>query len=135
MFAIHAQSSPTLWQSGTSSESLQWLAATDFSEQAQAKLGFWQGLSAEIVATNGVVVAGDFAGQLEAYGAVSGDVLWRHNTTQLYTTVNGREAKGGSLTPMDHCLLMIYYGSSRGWWCVHDRVSSTRVADPAGNNN
>jgi polyvinyl alcohol dehydrogenase (cytochrome) len=49
------------------------------------------------VAADGIVVAGDLAGQLEAYDALSGAVLWRYTTAQSFTTVNGREAKGGSI--------------------------------------
>jgi polyvinyl alcohol dehydrogenase (cytochrome) len=77
--------------------SVQWFAAKDSSEQAQAKLGFWPGLSAGIVAADGVVIAGDLAGQLEAYDALTGAVLWRYTTAQPFTTVNGLAAKGGSI--------------------------------------
>ena len=76
---------------------VQWFAAKDFSADALADLGFWPGLSAGIVAADGIVVAGDLAGQLEAYDAASGDILWRYKTARSFTTVNGNEANGGSI--------------------------------------
>ena len=94
---LTAAPTPGLYALSLDDGSVQWFAAKDFSEQAQAELGFWPGLSAGIVAADGVVVAGDLAGQLEAYDALSGAVLWRYATAQSFTTVNGREAKGGSI--------------------------------------
>jgi polyvinyl alcohol dehydrogenase (cytochrome) len=94
---LTAAPTPGLYALSLDDGSVQWFAAKDFSEEAQAELGFWPGLSAGIVAADGIVVAGDLAGQLEAYDALSGAVLWRYTTAQSFTTVNGREAKGGSI--------------------------------------
>lgn len=94
---LTAAPTPGLYALSLDDGSVQWFAAKDFSEQAQAKLGFWPGLSAGIVAADGVVIAGDLAGQLEAYDALTGAVLWRYTTAQPFTTVNGLEAKGGSI--------------------------------------
>ena len=93
---LAAAPTPGLFALSLDDGSVQWFAAKDFSEQAIARQGFWPGLSAGIVAADGVVVAGDLAGQLEAYDALSGAVLWRHNSP-TFTTVNGLEAKGGSI--------------------------------------
>ena len=54
-------------------------------------------LSAGIVAAKGVVVAGDLAGDIEAYDATDGDVLWRYKTATSFPTVNDVPAQGGSI--------------------------------------
>ena len=81
----------------TNNGEVAWFAAKDFSEQARADAGFWPGLSAAIVAARGVVVAGDLAGQIEAYDATNGEVLWRYKTAKSFATVNDVPAQGGSI--------------------------------------
>ena len=45
----------------------------------------------------GVVFAGARDGTLRAYSTVDGEVLWEYSTMQEYETVNGVQAKGGSI--------------------------------------
>ncbi|MDC1322080.1 PQQ-binding-like beta-propeller repeat protein [Pseudomonadales bacterium] len=59
--------------------------------------GFWPGLSAGIVAAQGLVVAGDLAGGIAAYSAQDGSVLWQFDTAKTFTTVNGVPATGASI--------------------------------------
>ena len=59
--------------------------------------GFWPGLSAGIVAAQGLVVAGDLAGGIAAYSAQDGSVLWQFDTAQTFITVNGVPATGASI--------------------------------------
>jgi polyvinyl alcohol dehydrogenase (cytochrome) len=59
--------------------------------------GFWPGLSAGIVAAQGLVVAGDLAGVIAAYSAQDGSVLWQFDTAKTFTTVNGVPATGASI--------------------------------------
>ena len=67
--------------------------------------------SAGIVATDGVIFAGDLAGQIEAYDAANGDNLWSFPTARSFATVNDLESKGGSIDshgplPVDDLLLV-----------------------------
>lgn len=94
---LSAEPTPGLYALSLDDGSVQWFAAKDFSAQAREALGFWPGLSAGIVAADGIVVSGDLAGQLEVYDAVSGKILWRYKTARSFITVNGREAEGGSI--------------------------------------
>lgn len=54
------------------------------------------GLSAAIIATNDVVVAGTMDGFLEVFSAETGALLWSHDAWRDYTAVNGVETKGGA---------------------------------------
>ncbi len=45
----------------------------------------------------GVVFAGARDGTLRAYSTVDGEVLWEYSTMQEYETLNGVQAKGGSI--------------------------------------
>ena len=94
---LSAAPAPGLYALSLDDGTVRWFAAKDFSAESLAELGFWPGLSAGIVAADGIVVAGDLAGQLEAYDAASGDILWRYKTARSFTTVNGNEANGGSI--------------------------------------
>jgi polyvinyl alcohol dehydrogenase (cytochrome) len=90
---------------------MKWFAEKDFSELNMKKLGFWPGVSAGIVATDGVIFAGDLAGQIEAYDAISGNTLWSYASARTFTTVNNLESKGGSIDshgplPVDDLLLV-----------------------------
>lgn len=94
---LSAEPRPGMYALNTNDGSVQWFAAKDFSAEARAELGFWPGLSAAIVAANGVVVAGDLAGQIDVYDASNGKVLWRYNTATNFATVNKVTANGGSI--------------------------------------
>ncbi len=54
------------------------------------------GLSAAIVATNDVVIAGSMDGMLEVYSGATGKVLWSHDAWRAYDTVNPVAAVGGA---------------------------------------
>ncbi|MGX7953546.1 outer membrane protein assembly factor BamB family protein [Tsuneonella sp. HG249] len=54
-------------------------------------------LSAALTASPGVVFAGAHNGRLIVYDARSGKPLWTAETNRAFTTVNGVEAKGGTI--------------------------------------
>ncbi|MBV7258665.1 outer membrane protein assembly factor BamB family protein [Erythrobacter crassostreae] len=54
-------------------------------------------LSAPLTAIPSVVFAGAHNGKLLAYSAHDGRVLWMQETNKAFTTVNGVEARGGSI--------------------------------------
>jgi polyvinyl alcohol dehydrogenase (cytochrome) len=54
--------------------------------------------AAAVSAMPGVVFSGTMDGQLYAYEAATGKIIWDYNTVQVYTTLNGVSAKGGSLS-------------------------------------
>lgn len=54
-------------------------------------------LSAPLSAIPGVIFAGAHNGRLVAYSAKDGSVLWMDETNRTFETVNGVEAKGGSI--------------------------------------
>jgi polyvinyl alcohol dehydrogenase (cytochrome) len=53
--------------------------------------------SQAVTAISGVVFSGSVDGHLRAFSAQDGKVLWDFDTAKSYSTVNGVEAKGGSL--------------------------------------
>lgn len=53
--------------------------------------------SAAVSAIPGVVFSGSLDGHLRAYSADSGRLLWDVDTVRAYKTVNGQQARGGSL--------------------------------------
>jgi polyvinyl alcohol dehydrogenase (cytochrome) len=53
--------------------------------------------SAAVTAIPGVVFSGGVDGHLRAYAADSGKIVWDVDTKQVYDTVNGVTARGGSL--------------------------------------
>ena len=58
-----------------------------------------------------VYFAGDLAGEIEAYDAISGNTLWSYASARSFTTVNDLESKGGSIDsrgplPVDDLLLV-----------------------------
>jgi polyvinyl alcohol dehydrogenase (cytochrome) len=55
------------------------------------------GVSAAATAVPGLVFAGGFDGQLRAYDSASGKVLWTYQTNRNFTSVAGRQARGGSI--------------------------------------
>jgi len=53
---------------------------------------------AAVTAIPGVVFSATMDGQLRAYSARDGKVVWEYNTVQDYLTVNGIKANGGSIS-------------------------------------
>ncbi len=53
---------------------------------------------AAITAIPGVVFSGTMDGQLLAYSAQTGKILWEFNTVRDYSSVNGVKANGGSIS-------------------------------------
>jgi polyvinyl alcohol dehydrogenase (cytochrome) len=53
---------------------------------------------AAITAIPGAVFSGTMDGQLYAYDASSGDIIWHFDTVRDYDTVNGVRANGGSMS-------------------------------------
>ena len=64
---------------------------------AKAGKGCYPGISAAILATSDLVVAGGLDGALNAYAAESGERLWYFDTWRAFTAVNGIETEGGPL--------------------------------------
>jgi len=54
--------------------------------------------SAAVTAIPGVVSSATMDGQLRAYSASEGRVIWEYNAVQDYRTVNGVKANGGSVS-------------------------------------
>lgn len=54
--------------------------------------------AAAVTAIPGAVFSGTMDGQLYAYSADSGEIIWRFNSVQNYSTVNGVTANGGSMS-------------------------------------
>ena len=54
------------------------------------------GMSAAIIASNDVVVAGSIDGYLQVFAAATGKVLWTHDAWRSYTSVNGVATSGGA---------------------------------------
>jgi len=55
------------------------------------------GQSAALSLIPGVVFSGSIDGHIRAFATEDGEVLWDFDTAKEYTTVNGIQAKGGSL--------------------------------------
>ena len=54
--------------------------------------------AAAVSAIPGVVFSGSVDGHLRAYSTRDGEILWDYDTVREFTTVNGVQAKGGSLS-------------------------------------
>ena len=54
--------------------------------------------AAAVSAMPGVVFSGTMDGQLHAYDAASGQIIWSYDSVRSYTTLNGVSAKGGSMS-------------------------------------
>lgn len=54
-------------------------------------------ISAAVTATPDIVFAGALNGLLNVHAADSGELLWRYDTNVAFDTVNGVDAKGGSI--------------------------------------
>jgi polyvinyl alcohol dehydrogenase (cytochrome) len=74
--------------------------------------------SAAVTAIPGVVFSGSVDGHLRAYSAATGQIIWDADTAQKYETVNGKEAKGGSLDVAGPVIYrgILYVNSGYGQW-------------------
>jgi len=72
--------------------------------------------SAAVTAIPGVVFSGSSDGHLRAYAAKDGKVVWDFDTVRDYPTVNGVEARGGSLDGPGAVVVngMVYVNSGYG---------------------
>ena len=61
------------------------------------KFACFQGISAAVSSSPGLVFAGGMDGRLRAFDASSGDTLWTYNTYREFTAVNGLKGQGGSI--------------------------------------
>ncbi|MGB2041631.1 MAG: PQQ-binding-like beta-propeller repeat protein [Porticoccaceae bacterium] len=61
------------------------------------KFACFQGISAAVSSSPGLVFAGGMDGRLRAFDASSGDILWTYNTFTEFATVNGVKGQGGSI--------------------------------------
>jgi polyvinyl alcohol dehydrogenase (cytochrome) len=61
------------------------------------KFACFQGISAAVSSSPGLVFAGGMDGRLRAFDASSGDTLWTYNTFREFTAVNGLNGQGGSI--------------------------------------
>lgn len=57
----------------------------------------WQGISAAVSSTDGLVFGGGLDGILRAFDTDNGSILWETNTRQSFGMRNGIEARGGSI--------------------------------------
>lgn len=73
---------------------------------------------AAVTAIRGVVFSGSIDGHLRAYASASGEVVWDVDTAREYETVNGQEARGGSLDCAGPAIAggMLYVNSGYGQW-------------------
>lgn len=64
---------------------------------AQESMSQHSGLTAAVTVIPGVVFTAGLDGMLRAFTALDGTPIWKYDTTQELTTVNGIKAKGGSI--------------------------------------
>ncbi|MEM7613280.1 MAG: PQQ-binding-like beta-propeller repeat protein [Pseudomonadota bacterium] len=57
----------------------------------------WQGISAAVSGSPGIVFAGGLDGQLSAFSASNGKRLWQFNTLRDFATTNGIPGRGGAI--------------------------------------
>jgi polyvinyl alcohol dehydrogenase (cytochrome) len=74
--------------------------------------------SAAVTAIPGAVFSGSMDGHLRAYSTASGEVIWDFDTVREYETVNGIEARGGSLDGGGPVIAggMLFTNSGYGVW-------------------
>jgi polyvinyl alcohol dehydrogenase (cytochrome) len=63
----------------------------------RTKAGLRFGQSAAVTAMPGVVFTGGWDGILRALSPLDGQMIWQFNTARAFNTVNGVQAKGGSM--------------------------------------
>jgi polyvinyl alcohol dehydrogenase (cytochrome) len=78
-------------------ESLDNLGEPTVNGENRTKAGLRFGQSAAVTGMPGVVFTGGWDGILRALSTKDGQVIWQFNTAQSFRTVNGVEAKGGSM--------------------------------------
>lgn len=74
-----------------------WRALLPYECDPALKFACWQGVSAAISSSPGLVFAGSLDGRLRAFDARSGAVLWTYETLRDYDTVNGVPGRGGAI--------------------------------------
>ncbi|MEN3974131.1 PQQ-binding-like beta-propeller repeat protein [Emcibacter sp. SYSU 3D8] len=74
-----------------------WFAPTPDACQPEHKPGCGGALIAAVTALPGAVLAGGQDGQLRAYDAASGEIIWSFDTTAEQPTPNGGSVRGGSM--------------------------------------
>ncbi|MEK6482008.1 PQQ-binding-like beta-propeller repeat protein [Catalinimonas sp. 4WD22] len=84
--------SPGLYALEVATGKVLWQQPTPYHESPP----LW-GNSAAPLLVPGVVFAGSLDGNVRAYDAIKGDILWEFNTAQEFTTVNGVTGKGGTI--------------------------------------
>ncbi len=74
--------------------------------------------SAAVTAMPGVVFSGALDGHLRAYSSKDGSILWDYDTLRDYDTVNGVQAKGGSLDAAGPAVAggMVFVNSGYGYF-------------------
>jgi polyvinyl alcohol dehydrogenase (cytochrome) len=74
--------------------------------------------SAAISVIPGAVFSGSVDGNLRAYSAADGKVIWQFNTMQPFETVNGVKAQGGSIDAAGPVVAggMLLTNSGYGQW-------------------
>lgn len=73
-------------------------------------------MSAAVTVTPGLVFAGSMDGGLRAYDTETGEILWTWNANRSFETVNGVEARGGSLDGPGPVIVngMLYVSAGNG---------------------
>jgi polyvinyl alcohol dehydrogenase (cytochrome) len=74
--------------------------------------------SAPVSVIPGAVFSGSVDGHLRAFSAATGEVVWEIDTAREYNTVNGQNARGGSLDAAGAVIAggMLYVNSGYGQW-------------------
>ena len=93
--AIDLASGNRKWQ--VRLESLDNLGQPTINGENRTKAGLRFGQSAAVTGIPGVVFTGGWDGVLRALSTADGKILWQFNTVQDFKTINGVEAKGGSM--------------------------------------
>jgi polyvinyl alcohol dehydrogenase (cytochrome) len=86
LFALDVASGAILWEAPDTS--------TDCKGNPQCLIGY----GGSVTATGGTVLIGSDTGELRIFDAATGKLIWRDDTTRVFTTVNGAMAKGGSIS-------------------------------------
>lgn len=90
LYAIDPATGALVWNSGA-------LSCIPAPEQAAADC--WAGYMAAPVSSPGLVWLGAMDGQVRAFDANTGQVLWSYNTARVMNGVNGLVGHGGSIGP------------------------------------
>ncbi|NKB98754.1 MAG: PQQ-binding-like beta-propeller repeat protein [Pseudomonadales bacterium] len=75
--------------------SVRWSMARD--HLCANREGCFPGVSAAVIATEDMIIAGGLDGQLRAFAGSSGEVLWQDDTWRSFQSVNDVETTGGAI--------------------------------------